>query len=107
MWLPFSWIDSFHCNNGLCISKKFLCDGEDDCGDQSDETDCPGMTVITYLKVSPYQTYIFICNEYKNKKYPTLRTDKFVDEEARISWLISNDRQCGQSMFLMISSGIY
>lgn len=31
----------FRCNNGRCISRANKCDREDDCGDESDETECP------------------------------------------------------------------
>lgn len=30
----------FTCLNGICIDVQFICNGEDDCGDDSDEKHC-------------------------------------------------------------------
>lgn len=42
-------VDEFQCNNTLCKLISWLCDGEDDCGDNSDENpEMCGMLVIFF-----------------------------------------------------------
>ena len=39
------YFDQFTCDNGRCVSESWKCDGDNDCGDNSDEEYC-GMLYI-------------------------------------------------------------
>lgn len=41
-FLIFFFLGSFFCQNGKCVSHSVHCDGINDCGDYSDEFNCPG-----------------------------------------------------------------
>ncbi|XP_072309417.1 complement component C6-like [Eucyclogobius newberryi] len=43
---PLSCKDQFKCDNGRCINQTLTCNSQNDCGDNSDERDCPSRTVV-------------------------------------------------------------
>ena len=49
----------YHCKNGLCIDKSFICDGQNNCQDNSDEESCEssqGRSLVGSLKTNIYDT---------------------------------------------------
>jgi len=39
----------FRCNNGYCINSYLICDGNNNCGDFSDETACSKAGIVTFV----------------------------------------------------------
>lgn len=63
------------CSNGKCINKAFLCDKQDDCGDASDELNCP--EICRFYKTS---VGAFVESPGFPSRYPSLSDCKWTLE---------------------------
>lgn len=45
----------FKCSNGACVLWEYYCDGREDCGDGSDEKDCPTAVPVDTTTDNPYR----------------------------------------------------
>ncbi|EHB02996.1 Low-density lipoprotein receptor class A domain-containing protein 3 [Heterocephalus glaber] len=55
----------YHCRNGLCIDKSFLCDGQNNCQDNSDEEGCESSQ-------EPGSGQVFVTSDNQLVYYPSI-----------------------------------
>uniref|UniRef100_A0A8C0AIS6 Low density lipoprotein receptor class A domain containing 3 n=1 Tax=Bos mutus grunniens TaxID=30521 RepID=A0A8C0AIS6_BOSMU len=55
----------YHCKNGLCIDKSFICDGQNNCQDNSDEESCESSQ-------EPGSGQVFVTSENQLVYYPSI-----------------------------------
>lgn len=68
--------DEYQCNNTLCKPLSWKCDGEDDCGDNSDENpeECSKNT----------QPDVFSCAKFVHLFNPFIFSAKFIESRYRL-----------------------
>lgn len=76
----------FMCKNHRCIQKSFLCDQEDDCGDNSDES--------ASCKVAPSKSVKITCKVAPSKSVNPRKSDQIRETRFTVKSLLGDQVSC-------------
>ncbi|TKC51111.1 hypothetical protein EI555_008535, partial [Monodon monoceros] len=97
--------ESFLCASGICVPRKLLCNGYNDCGDWSDEAHCNCSESLFHCHTGKCLNYSLVCDGYDD--CGDLSDEQNCDcnptEEHRcgdgrciaIEWVCDGDHDCG------------
>jgi len=101
----------FQCRNTRCVNEEWKCDGDDDCGDNSDEKGCPDLFRNVTSRVRPCDTSkYFQCKNLQCLPYSYTcdnvdDCDDNSDESEIDGPLCYNPKECPDHMFRCEKSG--
>ncbi|XP_001688250.2 sortilin-related receptor [Anopheles gambiae] len=102
----------FNCNNTRCVPQMYKCDGEDDCGDRSDEEGCPAAKpacpphMFTCKLDQQCIPKHYLCDfdrdckdgsDEENCKTPNCKTNEFTCDNGRcikLGWMCDGEDDC-------------